>query len=99
MVGGVVFGTRRTERYRYAIGVQERHGTNRLWIDVEYREGGAAVAIEPGDTVWWQGDFVYWTPKGGRLQDHKIKRLSYSHEQDPGPAGGRPRDGGEHGRR
>lgn len=32
----------------------------------------------PGDQVWWQGVWAFWTPTTGEFVDNKIERLSYS---------------------
>lgn len=47
---------------------------NRVWIscqdeaaggtvDIYVQDTAAACCVERGDTVYWSGDVVYWTPK------------------------------------
>lgn len=78
MVGGVVVTCDLLDGYALAC-VRDRVGSNCLYVQLEYRPGGAASAIRPGDTLWWQGDYAYWTPEGGTVEDIKIRRLSYSY--------------------
>lgn len=33
---------------------------------------------EVGDTVWWQGASVLWTPKDRRFIDKKLVKIGYS---------------------
>lgn len=63
---------------------------NRIWLDVQdviYPKDFCALYIERnkdseqiqiGDSVWWQGKFLLWTPKDGSREDVEIPRLSYS---------------------
>lgn len=39
------------------------------------------LPIKPGDSIWWQGGYAYWTPEGGHTHtDVRIKKLGYSYD-------------------
>lgn len=38
----------------------------------------AALLIEPGDSLWWQGRDAMWTPHAGGKSDRKLRRIGYS---------------------
>jgi hypothetical protein len=38
----------------------------------------AALLIEPGDSLWWQGRDAMWTPRAGGKPDRKLRRIGYS---------------------
>ena len=40
-----------------------------------------------GDTVWWQGSMVMWTPYDKSVVDHQLERGGYSYS-DPYPGDG-----------
>lgn len=61
------------------------------WVTVPSRECAVYVErtpaseyIEQGDSLWWQGNHAYWTPKSGSLKrnpaftDKPLKRIGYS---------------------
>ena len=61
-------------------------GKRRVYVeckDVTYGDVGGihvekcadADAIQPGDTVWWQGRSVYWTPQDRSRVEVEIPRV------------------------
>ena len=43
---------------------------------------GVRVQIQLGDSVWWQGGCVYWTPRDRRqidVKDAPLAKIGYSH--------------------
>lgn len=38
----------------------------------------AALCIEPGDSIWWQGRDAMWTPRAGGRSDIRLKRIGFS---------------------
>lgn len=58
-------------------------------VVIDKREGGtdwASVTIErsphyyprPGDSLWWQGRYAYWTPADKSQQDVRLERIGYA---------------------
>jgi hypothetical protein len=39
--------------------------------------------IRPGDWLWWQAGYAYWTPADKRLKERKIPRVGYSGVSSP----------------
>jgi hypothetical protein len=79
MVGGVV------------IEVVHVPSERLVWINcggtgLDYRETlavytlawGDGDLILPGDTVWWQGDSIYWTTRDRSRADVKLPKMSGS---------------------
>lgn len=76
MVGGVVIGITRSEG-RCHVHVADchhypRHGrgdecpcpdTCCVYVDEGSFDEGNKVAIQVGDSIWWQCGYCYWTPK------------------------------------
>lgn len=52
-------------------------------VAVDLEKTPEAMRIEPGDMVWWQGPWAFWTSRGARLVgdpgDIKIPRVGYSY--------------------
>jgi hypothetical protein len=40
-------------------------------------------SISEGDTVWWQGQWAFWTPANGPFEDRKLKRIGFSGVKRP----------------
>lgn len=73
MVGGKVI---RVDEAKSKVRIECQDGNDKATIFVEKNED--SQAIEPGDTVWWQGKLAYWTPTTGVDQDVAIPRLGFS---------------------
>jgi hypothetical protein len=88
MVGGKVIGIVRRPDGTTLVNVRERKGQNRCGVIVTERkmDTDEPVNISLGDTIWWQGEFAFWTPKGSpqypHQQGHKwdvcLRRHGYS---------------------
>lgn len=59
-----------------------------VYTDEIKQDGGERVAINVGDSLWWQGGMCYWTPKDNRgVKGNKcgvdfdiaLKKIGYSH--------------------
>ena len=100
MVGGVVIGlTRLADKTHVNVGecshyLKHTHGacpnlsTCCVYTDEVKVHGGDRVEINIGDSLWWQGDYRYWTPqanrglengRGGVTYDIKLCKLGFSH--------------------
>lgn len=64
---------------------------DRVWINCEGRFVECAIYVErteeaesvsPGDSLWWQSNWAYWTAYDGELavgkEDVKIPRIGFS---------------------
>lgn len=82
MVGGFVAAVRMLYKNEQpealAIRVCNTRGTKSEWCCVHVYP--TSQPIDPGDKVWWQGDYVLWTPKDMRVKDHRLDRKGYSHD-------------------
>jgi hypothetical protein len=92
MVGGVVIGVARGPEDTL-VHVQERTGRRpdscSIRVVEKRRDNGEPIAIEVGDSIWWQGGDAMWTPKavaqsgddrgGGVRYDIRIPRVGFSH--------------------
>ena len=69
---------------------------DRIWVNtydghdecaVYVHKTAEARRVEPGDSFWWQGRYVYWTPKahvhGSGAYDIRIPRRSASGVSKP----------------
>ena len=101
MVGGVVIGvTRRGDKTHVHVADcphYPKHGrgdecprpdTCCVYTDERRISDGAPVAIQVGDSIWWQSGRCYWTPrvnlgrpgnKCGVDYDIAMQKLGYSH--------------------
>lgn len=88
MVGGKVI-----ETLEY-----ERNGERRVWINVRgigseknntsaisVEDSPAARCVEIGDSLWWQGQHAFWTPRGRYFSDYKLRRMGCSGQDRPVP--------------
>jgi hypothetical protein len=59
----------------------------RVWVNVRDRgdecavfvaDSPAARSISEGDTLWWQGGEVFWTPKSRAFADKPLRRIGCS---------------------
>jgi hypothetical protein len=59
----------------------------RVWVNVRDRGDECAVfvadspearSISEGDTLWWQGGKVFWTPKSRAFADKPLRRIGCS---------------------
>ncbi len=80
MVGGTVFET---------ITVEDK---GRVWINCEDKgdkcaiyveDTAAARCVEPGDSIWWQGEWALWSPRSCAFRDYKLKRIGESGVKKP----------------
>lgn len=39
--------------------------------------------VEPGDSVWWQGGKVFWTPKDRSVIDVPLEKVAFSFDPQP----------------
>lgn len=39
--------------------------------------------ISEGDSLWWQGDFAFWTPVNRAFSDYRLKRIGFSGVSHP----------------
>jgi len=97
MVGGTVSIVQRAREGEIQIQVVgegcERY--DRLAVNVPDNE--ETRRIQPGDSMWWQSDSCYWTPRANRAglgrsgidYDLRIKRIGYSYRPTPEDANNR----------
>jgi hypothetical protein len=81
MVGGTVLDIKETTKL-FGYPAKNRR-VYRLWC-VDRHGDEAAVYVAPtheiaiGDSIWWQGRTVFWTPKDRSQTDIKVERVGYS---------------------
>jgi hypothetical protein len=73
-VGGIVIGIKQ-KADRLCVLVDDK-GVQ-TGVDV-----GGHPAIQLGDTIWWQGGKVYWTPEGSDREDAPLPKLGYSYRRE-----------------
>lgn len=69
----------------------QRDGELRIWINVrgtgsEARDTCAIVVeatpsascVDVGDSIWWQGQHAFWTPRARYFTDFKLRRIGFS---------------------
>jgi hypothetical protein len=74
------------------------NGERRVWINVrghgtdKHRELAvfaswtpAARSVSPGDTIWWQGQWILWTPCHAGFRDYQLQRIGCSGVSRPSP--------------
>ncbi len=72
MIGGIVVAIEEMPD-RLTLEVRDQSRPDRCKVDV-----AKGYLIEFGDSVWWQGDYVYWTPAGMDHVDVPGPRLGYA---------------------
>lgn len=81
MVGGVVIYYK-DEGKEVFLDCKERNRKDTCGIMVESNRISRAIGL--GDSVWWQGEFAYFTPKASKMKqqgidfDIEIKRIGPS---------------------
>ncbi len=85
-VGGRVLCVNKKESYLQAV-TWDTASPSQKCLAVDISKTPAALAIEPGDTIWWQGSYVLWTPQDAApdhkaSHDIKIPKISYSYSCD-----------------
>lgn len=93
MVGGTVIGVS-CSGSEALLNVQDNHGTEcAVRCGTKRADTGEEIVIHPGDEVWWQCGFVYWTPRGScsvlcrnrdndeetKGSDIRLEKIGYSH--------------------
>jgi hypothetical protein len=74
MIGGKVIESRAEGEKTRLWVMDHRQTSDELLVYVETQ----AEMPQPGDDVWWQAGFVYWTPADHRFVDQRIPRIGYS---------------------
>lgn len=84
-VSGLIFNKRRT-------GASPRRNTfdDGRECAVYVQRSPASRSISEGDSLWWQGQSAYWTPKNRAFEDLRLGRIGCSGVS-------RPATGGENG--
>jgi len=77
MVGGTV-ETITQDDNTLRILVWEKQYRKPQYLAIRVQPTDDALLIRPGDSVWWQGDVVLWTPIDKSRQDIQIPRIGYS---------------------
>ncbi len=49
---------------------------NTVAINVETTQ--ESLSIEPGDNVWWQGGWAYWTKADESIVEKRLQRVGFS---------------------
>jgi len=76
MIGGIVRSVNQVNKHlKTALLVQDDRSSDFCVVNVQ-----TDIKINVGDTVWWQGRFVYWTPKDRSGQDVPLNRLGSTYE-------------------
>lgn len=73
MVGGRVIETLDTGD-RVWVNCRERDSTTAIYLERTFE----ARSISPGDIIWWQGKYAFWTPKVGGFHDRRLTRIGGS---------------------
>lgn len=47
-------------------------------------------SISEGDTVWWQGQWAFWTPANAVFHERKLKRIGFSGVSRPASTDAQP---------
>ena len=50
--------------------------TNTIAINVE--TSSTSLSIRPGDKIWWQGGWAYWTKSDESVIERKLHRIGFS---------------------
>lgn len=86
MVGGVVIETRTIHSGKVWVNVEERPlngshkpGTCAIYVNPACVDLFVRANIQRGDSIWWQGEYAMWTPKGLiPLVDVRLRRIGFS---------------------
>jgi hypothetical protein len=81
MVGGKVIETMNVTvdgKPRVWVNVRGTGGERRSECAIWLAGTFAARCVEPGDQIWWQGDWAFWTPRSLAFQDHRLLRIGCS---------------------
>lgn len=95
MVGGIVVGVAEYEDGTIRVMCAERkHWKPNEWSSAAFVRVSSIVevagekrrlmkVIKPGDSLWWQGDYAYWTPYPEvlaipKLEDTRLDRIGCS---------------------
>lgn len=62
MVGGYVIETVLKNNGKVWVNCKSKHDYDQTCA-IYVPDSEKARSISPGDTIWWQGPSVYWTPK------------------------------------
>lgn len=67
---------------------------DKVWVNTLDKRDECAIYVErtpeartigEGDSLWWQGDWAFWTPTNRAFEDHRIKRVGFSGVKRPLP--------------
>lgn len=91
MLGGTVIGIARGSEGHTLLHVRgtgsDRHESCAVRCVERRLDGGGAVEIKLGDSVWWQGKTLLWTPAGVRAAgagcglswDVRLRKVGFLH--------------------
>ena len=79
MIGGTVIESKQDgKRWRlWVVGTSGSEKHDELAIHTSTKDG---KQVKPGDSIWWQGANIYWSPKNGNRKDIPLIRAGYSHD-------------------
>jgi hypothetical protein len=84
MVGGYVITTIEVRsKNRVYVNCRGEGSEKRDTCAIYVERNDDSLAIRPGDWLWWQAGYAYWTPSGKRFKERKIPRIGYSGVQPP----------------
>lgn len=75
-VGGKVIEVINIEPRKVWVNTFDKYSECAIYCDPSSLPFGEK--IQPGDTLWWQGGFAYWTPKERHIVEFKIKKIGFS---------------------
>lgn len=86
--GGTVAGILRKPYHITRLVVRGTGGDSSKYLTVycteRLRASGQPVRIQIGDSVWWQGEWIMWSPRGDhhplrpRVRDVQMEKIGYS---------------------
>jgi hypothetical protein len=77
MIGGTVESVT-PDGERIKIVVTETTYERADYCAIRVKPSADARAVKPGEGLWWQGGFAYWTPANRSRRDVALERVGYS---------------------